>query len=70
MFLMDLPTVIVVGFALGTAFLWFYVLFPKNPVLRAILQGVTAVLEAQYGWALAVLLVLSVLVVFGIWIRQ
>ncbi len=70
MFLMDMPTAIVVGFALGTAFLWFYILFPKNAVLRAIFQGVTAILETQFGWALVVALVLSVLVVFGIWIRK
>lgn len=70
MFLMDMPALIVLGFALGTALLWLDVLFLKNAVIRAIFHGVSSILETHYGWVLIVALVVVLLMLFAILTRQ
>jgi hypothetical protein len=70
MFLMNMPAVIVLAFALGTALLWFDVLFLKTALIGAILHNVLALLDTQYGWVFIVALVVITLVLFGMLIGQ
>ena len=66
MFLMDLPTALVLFFALGVTLLWIDALFLGGAMMGGMMHGAAGLMGSPFGWTLIVALVLVILIVFGL----
>lgn len=66
MFLMDLPTALVLFFALGVILLWIDALFLGGAMMGGMMHGAAGLMGSPFGWTLIVALVLVILIVFGL----
>ncbi len=66
MFLMDLPTILVVLFALVVVLLWIDILLLGGAMTGGMMHGAAGMMGSPYGWMLIVAFVVIVLVAFGL----
>lgn len=66
MFLMDLPTALVLFFVLGVILLWIDALFLGGAMMSGMMHSAAGLMGSPFGWTLIVALVVVILITFGL----